>query len=323
MFKSRSAAFALAALAVAGPLHAQSETVRLGLQPWLGYGPLFVAEEKGFFDANGVDVDLTMFNWDQDMTAALASGNLDVIATATNGIIANVNQGVDQKGFLIMDVAFEADAILVGEDIGSIADLAGKSVAFETGATSDLLMNYALKEADMSVEDIDHVPMGASEAGLAMIAGRVDAAVTYEPYISAALSQGAGYKVLYTAAEKPGLISDMLSATSGWIDANPDNVQGLIAAWDDAITFIRENPEEGGQIIATAVGSPMEEFQPAFEGVRLYDVAENLDALSGDFQATVQEIGEIMQQTNPGEITQIPAAEDFIVMEHLEAVASR
>lgn len=219
-----------------------AEEIKLGLQPWLGYGPLWVAQEQGFFDAHGLDVDLATFNWDQDMAAALASGNLDVVAYATNGVISNFNQGVDQKGFLIMDLSFEADAIIAGKDITSIEDLRGKRVAFESGATSDLLMNYALKVNGMSLADIDHVPMGASEAGLALVAGRVDVAVSYEPYISTALSVSDENSVLFTAAEKPGLISDLLTASSEWIDAHPDEVKGLILAWDDAVRFIREKP---------------------------------------------------------------------------------
>ena len=312
----------LAAL-VMGTTLTHAEPVKLGLQPWLGYGPLWVAEEKGFFDDNGVEVELTTFNWDQDMTAALASGNLDVIASATNGMIANFNQGVDQKGFLVMDLAFEADAILAGNDIGSIPELKGKTVAFETGATSDLLMNYALKANGMTMKDIEHVPMGASEAGLALIAGRVDAAVTYEPYISTALARDDNYKVIYTAAEKPGLISDMLTASSTWIEENPEAVKGLIKSWDDAINFIRENPEEGAAMIAKAVGSPMEEFEPAFKGVRLYNVAENVEFLNGDFQATVTEIAEIMQATNPQEIKTIPTANDLFVLDDLYEVAGQ
>ncbi|WP_173930973.1 ABC transporter substrate-binding protein [Chelativorans sp. Marseille-P2723] len=317
----RKLGFALAALA-AGAATASADPVRLGLQPWLGYGPLWVAEEKGFFEKHGVDVELTNFNWDQDMTAALASGNLDVIAAATNTTIVNINQGVDQMGFLVMDLAFEADAILAGEGIESIADLKGKTVAFESGTTSDLLMNYALRENGMSIADIQHVPMGASEAGLALIAGRVDAAVTYEPYVSTALSQDESFKVIYTAAEKPGLISDMLTATSDWIEANPEAVQGLIRAWDDAINFIRENPEEGEAMIAEAVGSPMEEFKPAFEGVRLYNVAENVEFLEGEFQATIQEIGEIMMETNPSEIKKVPSADEILALDNLYAVAN-
>lgn len=311
-----------AALVLGGLSTATAETVKMGLQPWLGYGPLWVAQEKGYFDAHGVDVALSNFNWDQDMTAALASGNLDVIATATNSVIAAFNQGVDEKGFLVMDLSFEADAIIAGAGVDSIPAMKGMKVAFETGATSDLLMNYALKVNGMSMADIEHVPMGASEAGLALLSGRVGAAVTYEPYISAALNKGEGYQVVYTAAEKPGLISDVLSARSDWIAENPEAVEGIIRAWNDAITFIRENPEEGGAMIAKAVGSPMEEFTPAFAGVRLYDVAENAAFVAGDFQDTIREIAEIMQATNPAEITKIPTGDDILALGPLLKVAA-
>lgn len=302
---------------------AYADTVKVGLQPWLGYGPLWVAKEKGFFEKNGVDVELINFTWDQDMTAAQASDNVNVMAGATNLLITNFNQGVDQKGFLIMDVSFEADAIMAGKDVASVKDLKGKKVAFETGATSDLLINYALKENGLTIADVEHIPMGAADAGLALISGRVDAAVTYEPYISTALKQGQDYKVLYTSAEKPGLISDMLIASSTWIKEHPEEVKGLIRAWDDAIKFIRENPEEGQQMIAKAVGSPMEEFIPAFKGVRLYTLEENIKALEGEFQDTAKQIAEILQATNPKDIKTIPTADDIMILDPIREVAKQ
>jgi len=299
---------------------AWAEPVKLGLQPWLGYGPLWVAQEKGFFDKHGVEVELTNFNWDQDMVAAVASGNLNVIAAATNTTIAAINAGVDVKGFLILDLSAEADAILAAKDIQAITDLKGKKVAFESGATSDLLINYALKQNGMSVADVEHVPMGASEAGLALISGQVAAAVTYEPYISAALKQADGHKVLYTAAEKPGLISDLLIANSTWLQEHPKDAEAIIRAWDEAINFIRENPADGEAMIAKAVGSPMEEFEPAFKGVRLYNATENKQILGGEFQGSVAEIGAIMQAAKPDEIKMIPTPDQLLWLDALNTV---
>lgn len=312
-----------AAMLVSSAGLALAEPVKLGLQPWLGYGPLWVAQEKGFFKENGVDVELTNFSWDQDIIAALASGSLDVTVSATNTTIAIQNAGLPVKGFLILDVSYEADAIISGPEIGSVADLKGKSIAFEAGSTSDLLINDVLRSAGMTTADITHVPMGASEAGLALIAGQVDAAVTYEPYISAALAQGKGHKVLTSAAERPGLISDLMVATPDWLAANPDKAVALVKAWDEAVTFIRDNPEEGGAIIAKAVGSPMEEFTPAFAGVRLYTSAENLATLESDFPATIDQIGAIMQAAKPDEIKTIPTLDQLIAMDAIKTVAGK
>ena len=121
------------------------------------------------------------------MNAALASGQLDVEAVATNTMIAMINQGVDAQAFLLLDASFEADAIIAHKDIESIEDLAGREVAYEPGSTSDLLLNYALSQAGLSIDDVEPVPIAAADVGVALIAGQVDVAVTYEPYISAAL----------------------------------------------------------------------------------------------------------------------------------------
>ena len=66
---------------------------------------------------------------------------------ATNTTIAIQNAGLPVKGFLILDVSFEADAVIANADIATVADLKGKSVAFEAGSTSDLLINDALRSA--------------------------------------------------------------------------------------------------------------------------------------------------------------------------------
>lgn len=311
----------VALLAVtAVPAHGQDNPeVKLGVQPWLGYGPWWIAEEQGYFADHGLDVEVIDFTWDQDMNAALASGRLDVEAAATNTLIAMLNQGVDVQAFLLLDASYEADAIIAHTDIQSIEDLAGREVAYELGATSDLLLNYALNEAGMSVEDIEPVPIAAADVGVALIAGQVDVAVTYEPYISAALRDRDEYAVLYTAAERPGLISDVMIARREYIEQNPEIIESLALAWDDAITFLRENPDEGGQIIADAVGSPLEEFQIAFEGVQVFDLEENAVQFSGDFLETFVTVGEIMMLLNPDEITEVPDPADVLAVDYLEA----
>ena len=155
--------------------------IKLGVQPWLGYGPWWIAEQKGYFKDHDLDVEVVDFTWDQDMTAALASGKLDVESVATNALIAMINQGVDAQAFLLLDASSEADAILAPKETTSIEELKGKQVAYEAGSTSELLLSYALAEAGMTMDDVEPVPMAAADAGAALIAGKVDVAVTYEP----------------------------------------------------------------------------------------------------------------------------------------------
>ena len=292
--------------------------IKLGVQPWLGYGPWWIAEEKGYFKDHGLEVEVVDFTWDQDMTAALASGKLDVESVATNALIAMVNQGVDAQAFLLLDASSEADAILAPKDVTSVKDLKGKQVAFEAGSTSELLLSYALNDAGMTMADVETVPMAAADAGAALIAGKVDVAVTYEPYISAALRDQDKYGVLYTAAEKPGLISDVMIAKREFIKENPAVFEALALAWGDAINFLRDNPDDGGKIIADAVGSPMDEFKVAFEGVQVFDLAENKQQLEGPFLETFTTVGEIMKGINPDEIKEVPDPKTIITAEFVQ-----
>ena len=269
-------------------------TLRIGTQPWLGYGPWWIAQEKGFFAARGVNVQLINFIQDQDINAALASRRLDGANIATHTANNFIDRGVDIRLVLLMDASYEADAIIADASIKSIKDLRNKRVAFEEITTSDLLVTYALRENGMSKSDIRPVPMPAADAGTALIAGRVDVAVTYEPYLTAALRRSDKHYLLYTARSKPGLISDALAMRSDVLENNPEAVRAMLLAWQDAMEFMASNPLEAKEIIARNVGSSLDELEPAMAGVKFYDLAENKAALKGEFRDVVREVAQVM-----------------------------
>lgn len=279
-------------------------TVRIGTQPWIGYGPWWIAADQDMFAKHGLSAELIDFVQDTEVNAAFAAGEMDAANLATHTAIKLFANGVDLAIVLLEDASYEADAVIAGEGVDSIADLAGMTVAYEEGSTSDLLLNYALAQNGMSLADINPSPMPAADAGATMLAGSVDVAVTYEPYIAAAMGEDPNIKLLYTAGERPGLISDVLAVSGAFAQENPDAVRALLQVWDDAMAFYNTNPDEAKAIIATAVGSTPEELATAFDGVRFYDLAQNREALSGEFAATVEDVANVSQSI--GLIDEIP-----------------
>ena len=89
-----------------------SAAVRLGVEPWIGYGPWHVADKKGFFHDEGVDVTVTNFDADSDINAALASGKIDAASIASHTAMKFQEAGVDATIVLLLDASEEADAIL-------------------------------------------------------------------------------------------------------------------------------------------------------------------------------------------------------------------
>ncbi|CDX44412.1 conserved exported hypothetical protein [Mesorhizobium sp. ORS 3359] len=266
------------------PATPEAGSFKIGIEPWLGYGQWHVAEVKGLFKASGLsDVQIVNFTEDKDINAALASGQLDAANIATHTAMGMVAAGLPVKIVLLLDVSMTADAMIAGKDVNSVADLKGKQVAFEEGTTSDILLKYALAKNGMSIADVQPVPMPAADAGSALIAGRVPVAVTYEPYLTTARAQNKDVKLLFTAGEDPGLISDVLVVRDEVIKSRPGQVLAMIKAWDAALKDYNADTPGGRAIISKAVGSSVEDLNTAFDGVRYYSLAENKSALTGDF----------------------------------------
>ena len=107
----------------------------------------------------------------------------------------------------------------------------------------------------MSLRDIRPLSMAAAHAGTALAAGRVDAAVTYEPYIAATFQRNPRLRQIYSAGADPGLISDVLAVRESVILKRPGQVAALIRAWDDAMRFSKAHTARAQAIITRAVGA--------------------------------------------------------------------
>lgn len=264
-----------------------SSAVGMGIQPWLGYGPWYIAQENGYFEDEGVDVTITSFMNDADMSAAFASDRIQVANAASHTALQLAEQGLDITIVLLLDASLTADAILTDGSITDVADLAGQSVAFEEGSVSNLLLGYALQENGLTLDDITPVPMDPSEAATALIGGSVPAAVTYEPYISEATKTRDGFEAIFTAAENEGLISDVLIVDNDYLEKNPEAVQKVVNSWGPAIEFYNSDTDAARAIIAENVGSDVDALVTAFEGVEYFSLEDNKTMFGGEYSDKV------------------------------------
>lgn len=264
-----------------------TDSISMATQPWLGYGPWYIAQDKGYFADQDLDVKITSFNDDAQMTAAIGSGEVDVLNEATHSALREIENGTDGYVALVLDTSMTADAVLAGAGVDSVKDLKGKKVAFEEGSVSNLLLDHALTENGMSIDDITAVPMAPSDAAVALQSKRVDAAVTYEPYITDTAGKDDSVKTLYTADAQPGLISDTLFVSKKALEEKPEAVQKLINAWGPAIDYYNSDREDAQAIIAKNIGSDAESLKTAFDGVKFYGLEENRTYLGGDYKSEV------------------------------------
>jgi NitT/TauT family transport system substrate-binding protein len=272
------------------PSKPEAGTFQMGIEPWLGYGPWRIAQQQGYFKKQGLNVNITNFSTDDEINAALAAKRLDGSNVATHTALKLAAAGLPISIVLLEDESLKADAILAGPNIKSIKDLKGKKIAYEEGTTSDILLHYALAKAGLTDKDIKKVPIPASQAGAAFIAGRVDVAVTYEPYLTAALKQKKGSRLLYTAGVDPGLIGDVFVVRNDVLRSKPGQVLALAKAWDQSVAYYKKHTKAAQAIIDKAVGVTPGSQASAYAGVKLYTVADGVKAFRGSYLVTLNDV---------------------------------
>jgi NitT/TauT family transport system substrate-binding protein len=265
------------------PSKPESGVIRMGIEPWIGYGPWYIAQQKGYFKKLGLNVKIINFNTDAEREAAFAGGKTDVTNMPTHTALRFEQQSIPGRIVLLEDESLTADAVIAQPPINNIKDLKGKKVAYEQGTTSDILIHYALQANHMKPSDIQIVPINASDAGAAAAAGRVSAAVTYEPYISSVIAQHSGFRRIYVAGVDPGLVSDVLVVSNNMLNNKPGQVLALMKAWGMAIDYYNTHHPDAEAIIAKADGATLASLKTSFDGVKLYSIPQNVSALTGSF----------------------------------------
>jgi len=137
----------------------------------------------------------------------------------------------------------------------------------------------------MTVDDINVVDMNPGEAGTAFVAGQLDAAVTWEPFLSKATQRPGGHVVI-SSKEAPGLIVDSLAIRRDWVQAHPEAVTGLIQAYNEAYDFWKSNPDQAWPIMAKSQGLSVDDYKAAAAGVTFYGPQEIADFMNAPIDQT-------------------------------------
>lgn len=250
---------------------ARAEPLRISYFTWVGNGPLFVAEEKGLFVKEGVEVQLINIDDHTAAFAGLFAGQVDAIEGAAQDAPVFYQPDAPLVCVFPLNDSRGGDGILATNDIGTIADLEGRSVAFLRGSVGQFFLNVLLEKAGLSEADIEAVDLPAEDGAEAFMLGEVDAAVTWEPYLTRGATVGHGH-LLASTAEYPGLLVDCLMAMPEVFEERKDAFRALARAWAAAVDYAEAHPTDANAIMARRLG--LEDpavFAQLLQGARLYD----------------------------------------------------
>ncbi|MFK2827080.1 ABC transporter substrate-binding protein [Bacillus sp. B190/17] len=268
----------------------------LGVATWVGYAPLYIAQEKGIFEKNGIDVDLMKMESNTDRRTALAAKRIQGFASTVDTHVVSAASDVPGVQVVALDESYGGDGIVAKKEIKSLKDLKGKRVAVQTdGGASFFWFLYLLKQEGMDFnKDIKAQNMTAGDAGAAFIANKVDAAVTWEPWLTKAKQTDFG-SVLATSDISPGVITSTIAMHQDFIKENPEAVKALVKSWFEAVEYYKTNKEDALEIMGKAMGQSPAELEESLQGVRFYDEQKNKE-----YFGTKEKPGQIYELSKMG-----------------------
>lgn len=255
-----------------------NQSIKIGVVPWIGNGVYYVAQEKGMFTKEKVSVEFVAVDDFATAKQLLKAGRVDAIYLTPETVVVLTDAGVQLKIVAANDLSAGADGIIATTEIKSIEDLKGKTVAFEIGSTSHFLLSYLLNEKGLTTKDIQVVENIAPDAGATFVAGKVDAAVTWEPWLSKA-NERAGGHLLVSSKDAP-VIFDMPIFRADVVAFHPHEVKAMLRAVFEAQKWIEGHRGEAAEIIAKKLKITTQEATEQMQGVHWLSYEENLGTLT-------------------------------------------
>jgi NitT/TauT family transport system substrate-binding protein len=256
----------------AGAAVGDPDTVTCAYPVWVGFGPVHLANELGYFEEEGITVEEIL---DDDMPNALAAmerGDIDCYLR-TVGEYQGLGRRKDTQGMIIgtIDLSTGGDGWAADQSIQSVCDLKGKSIAVEPNLPARLLMQEALRrQCDLSIADTNLTDIAAADAVGVFASPDVAAVGTYEPVLSLVVSthQDRGAHIIVSSKDYEDLILDIIMAHTDELAAHPDKYVKFLRGIYRAIDYFYANQEESIPIIASFFSITPEEFKETLPNFR-------------------------------------------------------
>ncbi|WP_158818676.1 aliphatic sulfonate ABC transporter substrate-binding protein [Methylocapsa sp. S129] len=291
VFRTLAIASAIAVSSVCSVTSYAAQKLTVAHSTWIGYGALYIAKEKGYFEKAGLDVDLRIVEASSDALAAMLGGRIDVVASTIDNFTLFAGNGADLSLIVATDESSGGDGIVSKKDISSVADLKGHTVAVQMGSVSQFMLSQALDKAGLTVGDVKTIDMKSGDAGAAFVAGRVDAAVSWQPWLSKAAATNFG-KILIDTRSMPGLIVDALAARSDFAKEHQSDFKAFVDAYFEGVDFMNKDPDAAKDIIARNLKMTKESVEASLKDVRLFAKRDNTDFFSGSESAGLKLVTE-------------------------------
>lgn len=276
---------------------------------------VYVAKEKGFFEKEGLDVNIKTFESGRLAMNSLENGEAD-IATAADFVF--VRDSFDRKDIRIFSVATISDnthELVARRDKGieNILDIKGKKIGVTKKSSGEFYFGNLLIENKLHLTDVELIDLKPSEMAIVLERGDIDAVVTWEPIVSK-IKKNLGQEIVSFPAQGDQDVYFLLITRQEYIDKSPEVLERFTRAMIKTEEFIKVHPLETEEFMRTKFNYDIEYIQLTWQKFKISVELTQMLLLAMDNQARW-----IIANNLTG-ATEIPNYLDYIYTDALEKV---
>lgn len=269
----------------------QAEPLKIAYSDWPGWTAFEVGIQKGWFKEEGVEVEFEWMDYLKSMEA-YAAGQVDAVTMTNGDALVTGSSGAKSKFILITDYSNGNDKIVALPGVKTLKDLKGKKIGLEEKLVEHLLLLKGLEANGMAPEDITLVNTATNDTPQTLASKQVDAVGAWYPISSAALKEVPGSVAVFTSADAPGLIYDVLAVNPASLAKRKADWAKVTKVWYKIADYVKDpaTQADAAKIMAAKVGVPAEEYAAAIPGTyflsakeaaKVYEKGEGLDSIYG------------------------------------------
>ena len=232
---------------------ADKVTVRIAMLPILDTVPLYLAQEAGYFTAEGVNVEFIPVGSAAERDQVMAAGRADGMINDLVSVVLYNRQAITVQVVRFMriashDVPLYRVVASPKAGITTVAGLAGVPIGISQGSIIDYVTDQLLQSEGLALDQIKTIAVPKIPERLALLSsGELKAATLPEPFATLAIRNGA--VVITDDRAHPEFGNSVISFHKTFIDQHPTAVQGFLNAVENAIQAVNASPEKGRPIL--------------------------------------------------------------------------
>ena len=301
-----------AKLKYAGPV----EKIRFGVETSILPSAVWVAESKGYFLEQGLDVEIKEYDSGKNaLKAMLTDGGLDMVTVAQTPVMFN---SFNRNDYAIIGamVSVSDDVKMLGRQdkgVKTVLDLKGKKIGITKGSTGHFFLGLVLSDNGLKIADIEAVDFRATELAQALADGKVDAISSWEPHIANAKKLLGANAVIFSTK---GIFREdfYFVAMKNFITAHPKTLERFLKAIEKGELFIQQNKEESIDIIAKRISADKDTV------AQFWDTFEFKQFLDQSILTVLEDEARWAIDNNLTETKKQPNYLDYIYVDALKAV---